>query len=127
MKSVKPGRGPSFMAGIGSVGAAVFGIIWTIAAASMGAPTFFCLFGVVFVIIGIAQAAYNFKNAAGKNRFSTFDITDESEEPDPLNQRFGEPRIEHIDNASENGNFCPYCGSKVNSDYEFCRNCGKRI
>ena len=127
MKSIKPGRGPSFMAGIGSVGAAVFGIIWTIAAASMGAPTFFCLFGVVFVIIGIAQAAYNFKNAAGKNRFSTFDITDESEEPDPLNQRFGEPQIEHIDNTGENGNFCPYCGSKVNSDYEFCRNCGKRI
>lgn len=127
MKSVKPGRGPSFMSGIGSLGAVVFGILWTIGAASTGAPTFFCLFGVVFVIIGIVQAVYNFKNATGKNRFSTFDITDDKEEVDPLNERFGEPRIEHIDNTSENGNFCPYCGSKTNSDYEFCRNCGKRI
>lgn len=93
----------------------------------MGAPTLFCLFGVVFVIIGIVQAIYNFQNATGKNRFSSFDITDENEELDPLNERFGEPRIEHKDYTNENGNFCPYCSTKTNSDYEFCRNCGKKI
>lgn len=33
MKSVKPGRGPSFMNGVGYVAAAVFGIFWMILAA----------------------------------------------------------------------------------------------
>ena len=46
MKSVKPGRGPSAMGAMGSVIAVIFGIFWTIAAASMGAPGIFPLFGV---------------------------------------------------------------------------------
>lgn len=55
----------------------------------MGAPISFSIFGVLFVIVGIVQAVYNFKNAAGKKRYSAFDIVDGEEEPDPLNQRFG--------------------------------------
>lgn len=54
-----------------------------------GAPISFSIFGVLFVIVGIVQAVYNFKNAAGKKRYSAFDIVDGEEEPDPLNQRFG--------------------------------------
>ena len=23
--------------------------------------------------------------------------------------------------------FCPYCGTKVETDYEFCNNCGKKL
>ena len=38
----------------------------------------FALFGVVFIIIAIAQAVYNF-SATSKNRYSVFDITDASE------------------------------------------------
>ena len=41
MKSVKPGRGPSFMNGIGYAAAAVFGIFWMILAGGMGAPGLF--------------------------------------------------------------------------------------
>lgn len=41
MKSIKPGRGPSAMGAAGSIIAAVFGLIWTGAAVSMGAPIFF--------------------------------------------------------------------------------------
>ena len=37
MKSVKPGRGPSGLGFIGSVFGIIFGIFWTIMAASMGA------------------------------------------------------------------------------------------
>ena len=48
MKSIKPGRGPSMMSGVASIGAAIFGLIWTIAAASMGAGPF-ALFGLVFI------------------------------------------------------------------------------
>ena len=79
MKSVKPGRGPSGMKFIGSVFAIEFGIFWTIMAARMGAPAFFPIFGVIFIIMGIVQAAYNYRNATGKNRYSSFDITDEGE------------------------------------------------
>ena len=49
----------------------------------MDAPVYFCLFGVVFVVLAIAQALYNLYNATAKRRFSLFDITEEGEEPDP--------------------------------------------
>ena len=76
MRSVKPGRGPSMMGGIGAVIAIVFGVVWTLSAAQMGAPGFFPLFGVLFILVGVVQAVYNFKNAGSKNRFSAFDITE---------------------------------------------------
>ena len=95
MRSIKPGRGPSMMGGFGAVCSVVFGIFWTVLAASMTRGTgiigvIFPLFGVLFIIIGICNAVYHFKNAASKNRYSAFDITDETEEPDPLNERFGD-------------------------------------
>lgn len=43
MKSVKPGRGPSFMNGVGYVAAAVFGIFWMILAGGIGAGGLGCL------------------------------------------------------------------------------------
>ena len=92
MKHIKPGRGPSAMGALGSVIAVVFGIFWTVSVASMGAPISFSIFGVLFVIVGIVQAVYNFKNAAGKKRYSAFDIVDGEEEPGPLNQRRGHVR-----------------------------------
>ena len=92
MKSIKPGRGPSAMGAMGSVVAIIFGIFWTIMAASMGAPLFFPIFGVIFILLGVVQAVYHFKNATGKERFSEFDIVDSQEEPDPLERRFGQER-----------------------------------
>ena len=41
MKRVKPGRAPSAMGAAMSAVVAVFGVFWTIAALSMGAPVFF--------------------------------------------------------------------------------------
>ena len=131
MKSVKPGRGPSAMGAVGSLFAAVFGVIWTIAAASMGAPVFFCLFGVVFVILGIVQAIYNFKNATGENRYSAFDIVDSAEEPDPLDRHFRPDRgpEDFPEDGGEDGDFrfCPYCGARLGSGFTFCGKCGKRL
>ncbi len=135
MKSIKPGRGPSMMGAFGSAAAVVFGIIWTFATVSMGAPTFFSLFGIVFVAMGIVQVIYNYKNATGKNRFSAFDITDGHEETDPLNEYFAkEQRNEDISKfssrnsvADESNNFCPYCGDKVANDHVYCSNCGKQL
>ena len=128
MKSIKPGRGPSMMGGIGAVGAVIFGIIWTFAAMSIGAPWFFCLFGVVFIVIAGVQAYYNFHNATSENRYSAFDITEEEEEIDPLQERFGE-RLTDVESKqiASDGGYCPYCGTPVGKDYRFCRNCGKKI
>ena len=142
MKSIKPGRGPSAMGLMGSIFGIVFAIFWTIMAVSMGAPWFFCMFGVMFVIMAIATAIYNYKNVTGKNRYSEFDIGDEHEESDPFNDRFGfghedryadEPgrydmsdRFGRADSAGES-NFCPYCGAPAGPEFEFCNKCGKKL
>ena len=130
MKSIKPGRAKSAMGMFGSIASIVVGIIWTIVAINMGAPVFFPLFGLVFIIIGIVQAVYNYRNATGKNRYSSFDITDEGEEPDPLEQRFGgnECRDDTAQKSSFTAaSFCPYCGKGVDGDFEYCPKCGKRL
>lgn len=128
MKSIKPGRGPSAMGAMGSVISVVFGIFWTIMAASMGAPFFFPLFGVLFIIMGVVQAVYHFKNAAEKERYSAFDIVEEGEEPDPLNRRFGTSGPE-APSSPECGElrFCPYCGAPLGDDFTFCGRCGKKL
>ena len=129
MKSIKPGRGPSMMGGIVSIAIGIFGVIWTIGAASIGGG-FFALFGVVFIVIAVVQAVYHFKNATNKNRYSSFDIVDGNEEPDPLNQRYGESARQYeplAGEGEEKSEFCPYCGTKVGDDYVFCNSCGKRL
>lgn len=132
MRSVKPGRGPSFMGGIGAVGAVIFGIIWMAAAAQMGAPVPFVLFGLVFVVIAAANAIFSFRNATGENRYSLYDITEEGEEPDPLEERYGRKEESYFREESEavpeeKGGFCPYCGARVEADHAFCRSCGKKL
>jgi hypothetical protein len=126
MKSIKRGRGPSFQSGIASIAVGIFGVIWTISAASMGGGIM-ALFGIVFIGVAVSNAIYSFKNATGQNRYSEFDIVDEHEEPDPLNAYFGadrspEPQEESVDHA-----FCPYCGSPVQPDFDFCSKCGKKL
>ena len=125
MKSVKPGRGPSFMGGVGSLIAVGFGAIWMALAFSMGAPTLFCLFGVLFILMGLANVIYSFVNATGKKRFSVFDITEDGEEEDPLNERFGVKR----ETKAPDGEtvYCLYCGEKAEQGYRYCRKCGKEL
>jgi Formamidopyrimidine-DNA glycosylase len=117
------------MGGIGSIAAGAFGIIWTIGASSMGAPPFFMLFGVLFVVIAIVQAIYHFKNATSRNRMSLFDITDR--EPDPLDDYFGGKQSHSKEERrlyDEDIQFCPYCGTRVaDSSFNFCPKCGKEI
>lgn len=146
MKSIKPGRGPSMMSGIMGIGVGLFGVFWTIMAASMGGG-FIAIFGIIFVLIAISQVVYSFKNATNKDRYSILDITDDSEEKDPLNIKYGRTNTKNmsgdllnsvfsdskppenfnnINNVIEN-NFCPFCGNKLLSDFEFCNKCGRKL
>ena len=137
MKSIKPGRGPSGMNFAGSIGAVIFGVIWTVIAfgmtsnfpAEMGIVRIFPLFGVVFIAIGVVQAIYHYKNFTGKNRMSMLDITDDREEPDPLNEYFsGRQEEEPLPRRTENRQgekYCPYCGQPMAQEFQFCPKCGK--
>ena len=156
MYSIKPGRGPSAFGAVGGVFAAIFGVIWIFAAASMGAPGVFVLFGMVFVLFAIAGVVFNFLNATQRNRMSTFDITEASEEPDPIARSLGygprgkrpaSRRTRSVGRAQLrqkppvkrqppeptgakrrfDGDFCPYCGKRVERDYDFCPGCGKDV
>jgi hypothetical protein len=88
------------MGGIASIIASLFGLFWFFAARSMmsgfsgvggwdfGPAAFFPFFGLLFVVMGVANAIYNFRNATAQNRHSVIDITDGEDEPDPLDPRF---------------------------------------
>ncbi len=112
------------MGGIMGIFMIGFGILWTVLAAQ--ASGIFALFGVLWTGIAIVNTAYNFINAGKENRYSQFDVVDSSEEPDPLNQRFGKTdAVEHADDVESN--FCPYCGTKAEDGYRFCNKCGKEL
>ncbi len=125
MKSIKRGRGPSFMGGIMSIIVGLFGVFWTILAASAGGGMF-ALFGIIFIAVAVFNAIYNFKNATSKNRYSEYDITEGNEEIDPFNERFGNQNNNSNKKTSES-KFCPYCGVSVSAEYEYCNNCGKKL
>ena len=121
MRSIKPGRGPSMMGGVVGIFMIGFGILWTAIAAQ--ASGIFALFGVLWTGIAIVTTVYSFKNAKGKNRYSSFDIVDGEDEPDPLNERYGA----RPDPKTKDGKFCPYCGTSINSAYSFCPSCGRKL
>ena len=131
MKSIKPGRGPSKMNAWMSVAVGLFGVIWTVAALRMGAPSFMALFGLVFIAIAVGQAVYHFRNAEQPERYSLLDIVDSSEEPDPLNRALSAAAAppEETEERAESGaaGFCPYCGAPTGADHVFCKRCGKRL
>lgn len=113
------------MSGIAGIFMIGFGVLWTVIAAQ--ASIVFALFGVLWTGVAIVQTVYNFKNATKKNRYSQFDITDENEEPDPLNQRFAGGRPAAPERETMDSKFCPYCGAAAQDDFAFCNNCGKKL
>jgi F0F1-type ATP synthase assembly protein I len=50
---------------IGGVVVVVFGIFWTSMASQVGAPGIFPLFGILFIVIGIATSVISFTKAQG--------------------------------------------------------------
>ena len=137
------------MGGIGGIFMVLFGIVWTIMAARTSVTMM--IFGALWTAFAAVNAIYNIKNAVSKKRYSEYDITDADEEGDPFNERFRDEneRFHDADGPSDGqyggvcegaggaeeraggadgaANFCPYCGTPVEDDYEFCHNCGKRL
>ncbi len=125
MRSIKPGRGPSALSGIIGIFMIGFGIVWTVLASQISGIV--ALFGILWTGIAVVTTVYNFKNASQKNRYSTFDITDDREEPDPLNLKFGNTGITEEKQPDTVSRFCPYCGAEVGKDFQFCNNCGRKL
>ena len=113
------------MDGIVGIAVALFGVFWTIMAIAGGA-WFMAPFGLIFTGIAVVRTIYDFKNATGKNRYSEYDITDGNEEPDPFNERYGEKEETEF-SPLQKSRYCPYCGQRVEAEYEFCNVCGKRL
>ena len=114
MKSIKPGRGPSMMGAAGSVFAGIFGVIWIIAAVSMGAPAFFPLFGLIFVGMAIVNGIYHYKNPLAQH------LAVEQEAP-------AEGEMQPAGAAGMEDGFCPYCGAPAAADFIYCKKCGRRL
>ena len=124
MKSIKPGRAPSLLSGVIGIIMVLFGIFWTVMASDFGG--IMMVFGILWTLIALVITIFNIKNGTAKKRYSMYDITDDKEEADPLNERFKEKK----DDVKDDGNdskYCPYCGAKVEETYEYCNKCGKKL
>lgn len=103
-------------------------------------------FGIIFILAGVVGVIYNLYNATAQNRMSDIDITTDEEESDPIANAMGHgpkrkfhSRREHIQREESRqtqtdtqtrkyeGNFCPFCGNKVEDKFDFCPKCGKDI
>ena len=124
MKSIKPGRAPSLLSGVIGIIMVLFGIFWTVMASNFGG--IMMVFGVLWTLIALVITIFNFKNGTAKKRYSMYDITDDKEEADPLNERFKEKKDDVADDDNDS-KYCPYCGAKVEETYEYCNKCGKKL
>ena len=144
MKSVKPGRGESGMAVIGSVIAILFGIVWLIAASSitnsarefssfgpMAGPADIAsvvlpFFGLLFIGAGVANAIFHYRNYKGKERYSIVDIVDSKEEGDPANPQIAKDASPDPGSRPA-GKYCSECGRRLDGDFKYCPGCGKDL
>lgn len=124
MKSIKPGRAPSLLSGVIGIIMVLFGIFWTVMASNFGG--IMMVFGILWTLVALVITIFNIKNGTAKKRYSMYDITDDKEEADPLNERFKEKKDDVKDDGDDN-KYCPYCGAKVEETYEYCNKCGKKL
>lgn len=135
MKSIKRGRASSMTSGIVGIvmSMAFFGIAMQV---SDGFGEF-AFMPIIMGLIVLGASIAEIIGATRKNRFSEYDITDDGEEPDPLNQYYGaqaRPDQERQSPAATPtgadaalASYCPYCGTRVGHGFAYCPSCGKRL
>lgn len=138
MKSIKRGRGNALFGGILALLMSIGP--FTMALSADGVFSEFSMIAALIGVVMVASGVFNIYSATRRHRFSEFDITDGDEEPDPLNRYFsGEDadvasgdagdatRMAGDRTSAQRGAYCPYCGAQVDSDYEFCASCGRKL
>ena len=103
-----------------------FVIFWISKAIQMGAPGFMVFFGIVFLIVILANVFRGLYNATSKNRISEYDITTKVEESDPMDRLVRDS--ETVDSSGSGltaKRFCPFCGAEHDANARFCPKCGK--
>ena len=94
----------------------VFSVVWNILAAGMGA-NFMLLFGIPFLILMVYRLYVCIQVAKE-------DKKPQSKELDPWER----PAISEPQPTGSGKNaFCPYCGTPVQSAFQFCPQCGRRL
>ena len=135
MKSIKRGRASSLTGGI-------VGIVMSMAFFGMALQVSdgfdeFAFMPVIMGLIVLGVSIAEIVGATRKNRFSEYDITDDGEEPDPLNQYYGGqsqsnqngqlPTSAPAQSGTTAKSYCPYCGARIEQGYAFCPACGKKL
>ena len=128
MKSIKPGRGPSLLSGIATlIGIAV--IICFAAMAIKMRQTFFLIIAGFILLVYICFTIYHFSNAIKKNRHSILYIEDDRESNSSPSAEPKEPSAllngKPIDGVAPR--YCPYCGKDTESDFLYCKFCGRKL
>jgi len=89
-------------------------------------------FGLLFIGFSLYITIFHKHNATAEDRYSLVDIVDSREESDLLNDIYGSRNV-NIDGKDISGipgtsvAFCPYCGVKVEGNFDFCPRCGKKL
>ena len=96
-----------------NVFAVIFSIFWCCAVAASGARPML-LFGLGFLALTVYRLVISIKMTRKETRKA-----DPWEQPDRPQSTY--------ETATRKDGFCPYCGAPAESDYSFCRRCGKQL
>ena len=135
MKSIKRGRASSMTSGI--VGIVMSMVFFGMAMQVSDGFGEFAFMPIIMGLIVLGASIAEIIGATRKNRFSEYDITDDGEEPDPLNQYYGgqaqstqnwqSPTSAPTQSGTAAQSYCPYCGTRVEQGFAYCPYCGKRL
>ena len=98
----------------------LFGVVWISTCLTMpsGGGSLFAVFGLLVIAMGLYSLLRGPRAKAG---FGT-GAMDRHDPADLPESRFQPPRQDGVANG-----FCPYCGSPLESDFQYCGVCGRRL
>ncbi len=123
MGSARPVGRPSTIGILVCTMVVVFGIFWTSQAVYLS--PFLGIFGLLFVAIGVVivirslKSSFGVKGSFGGSGVQPYEV---HREPDPFD-RSGFTG----DGRSEDTLYCPFCGTLVEREFEYCRRCGRNL